>query len=76
VARHAAILRADQAVEALEGEREERREWVLASSTMASWAAADAGLPPVKASATAAYESLFEGLDAIDGTAAGEQTEF
>lgn len=76
VARHAAILRADQAVEALEGESEERREWVLASSTMASWAAADAGLPLAKASATAASESLFEGLDAIDGTAAGEQTGF
>jgi hypothetical protein len=76
VAKHAAILRVDQALEALEGEREERREWVLASSAMASWAAADAGLPPAKSSATRAYESLFEGLDAVDGIAASEQTGF
>jgi hypothetical protein len=73
VARHAAILRSVQSREALEGERDERREWVLASSTMASWVAADAGLPPEKSSATKAYEALFAGLDAVDGIASGEQ---
>lgn len=73
VAKHAAVLRCEQAREALDGERDERREWVLASSAMASWAAADAGLPPEKSSATKAYEALFAGLDAEDGIAAGER---
>jgi hypothetical protein len=73
VARHAAILCSEQAREALGGEREERREWVLASSAMASWAAADAGLSPEKSSATAAFEALFKGLDAVDGIASGGQ---
>jgi hypothetical protein len=74
VARHAAILRSEQARDALDGEKEERREWVLASSAMASWAAADAGLSPEKSSATKAYEALFAGLDTVDGVATGEQT--
>jgi hypothetical protein len=76
VAQHAAILRTDQAREALGGEREDRREWVLASSTMASWAAADADLPPEKFSATKSYEALFAGLDAGRQVAAGEQADF
>jgi len=76
VAQHAAILRAEQAREALEGEREDRREWVFASSTMASWATADAELPAEKFSATASYEALFAGLDAGDDLAAGEQADF
>lgn len=76
VARHAAILRTDQAREALDGEREDRREWVLASSTMASWAAADANLRPEKSSSTGSYEALFAGLDAAREVAAGEQVDF
>ncbi|MFL5871972.1 MAG: hypothetical protein ACJ75T_00665 [Solirubrobacterales bacterium] len=76
VAQHAAILRAEQAREALEGEKGDRREWVLASSTMASWAAADAELPTERFSATASYEALFAGLDAGDGLAASEQADF
>ena len=76
VAQHAAILRADQAREALDGERADRREWLFASSTKASWAAADAGIPPEKASALRSYEALFAGLDAgLDG-AIGEQADF
>lgn len=73
VAQHSAILRAEQAREAVEGAREDRREWVLASSTMATWAVADAELPPEKFSATASYEALFDGLDAGGDVAAGEQ---
>ena len=76
VAQHAAILRAEQAGEAINGEKEDRREWVLASSTMASWAAADAELPPEKFSATRSYEALFSGLDAGHEPAAGEQADF
>lgn len=76
VAQHAAILRADQAREALDGERADRREWLFASSTKASWAAADAGIPPEKASALRSYEALFAGLDAGLDTAIGEQAEF
>jgi hypothetical protein len=76
VAKHAALLRAAQAGEALEGERADRREWLLASSTMASWAAADAGIAAEKASATPSYEALFAGLDAGLDAAVGEQVDF
>lgn len=75
VARHAAILRTDQAMEALSGEREERREWLLASSAVASWAAADAEIANGYTSGSC-YEALFNGLDAgDDDVAIGEQTQ-
>jgi hypothetical protein len=60
----------------LEGERADRREWLLASSTIASWAAADAGIAAEKASATPSYEALFAGLDAGLDAAVGEQADF
>lgn len=76
VAQHAAVLRADQAAEALDGDREDRREWLMGSSTKASWAAADAGISGEQMSALRCYESLFEGLDSGEDVAApGEQVE-
>jgi hypothetical protein len=74
VSRHAAVTRSEQASEALSGEREDRREWVLASSTMASWKAGDADMLRYH-TATPRYEAVFEGLDAGGGLAAGEQGE-
>jgi hypothetical protein len=75
VARHAAILRAEQAAEALAGLRGERREWLLAASAMASWKAADAGIPGMHM-AMQRYQAVFEGLDAGREVAApGEQAE-
>lgn len=74
VARHAAILRAEQAAEALSGEPEERREWLLGASAVASWKAADAEMPD-KHIAAARYEAVFEGLDAGREAAPGEQAE-
>lgn len=75
VARHAAILRSAQAAEALTGQTEERREWLLAASTLASWKAADAELPG-KHIAAARYEAVFDGLDAgTEDAAPGEQAE-
>jgi hypothetical protein len=76
VGRHAAALRADQANEALDGEREDRREWLLASSTKASWAADDAKVND-KFTSARRYEALFEGLDfGTEQVAPGEQGEF
>ncbi len=73
---HTAILRTAQASEALDGQRDERREWVLASSTMASWAFADAEISGTFTSLAPKYEALFDGLDGGGDLAApGEQTE-
>jgi hypothetical protein len=75
VAQHAAVLRAEQAAEALDGEREDRREWLLASSTVASWTAADADVID-KHTSVSRYQALFDGLDAGgDDAAIGEQSE-
>jgi hypothetical protein len=74
VSRHAAILRAQEAGEALNGERLERREWLLAFATRASWKAGDAGMPN-KHTASGCYEALFEGLDAGRDAVPGEQAE-
>jgi len=60
---HAAIVRAREAREALEGEVLERREWLLANAAMASHRAHDAGVdytPPL------VFEALLEGIDSID----------
>jgi len=72
---HAAILRADQARDALTGDTYERREWVLGSATKASWAAEDAEVTGRHTSA-AKYEAMFDGLDAReDGLTSGEQAQ-
>jgi hypothetical protein len=74
VARHAAILRSDQASEALAGEPAERREWLLGSCAVASWAAADAEMPDKRIQASR-YQAVFEGLDAGDQAVPGEQAQ-
>jgi hypothetical protein len=74
VASHAAVLRARQASEALNGERDERREWLTGSAVFASWKAADAGLP-ARHTSVRRYQAVFEGLDAGREAAPGEQTE-
>lgn len=71
---HAAILRAEQAAEALTGTTEERREWLLGSATKASWAADDAGITG-RHTSLRKYEALFEGLDAENGLPLGQQVE-
>ncbi|MFI4991987.1 MAG: hypothetical protein ACHQHO_13890 [Solirubrobacterales bacterium] len=58
---HCAVIRAKEAVEALDGQVPVRREWLLASTALASHLAHDCGVdftPP------AVYEALFEGIDA------------
>jgi hypothetical protein len=60
---HAAVVRSRQAQDALDGTLEERREWLLAASAMATHAAHDAGVdavPPI------VFEQLFAGLDRVD----------
>jgi hypothetical protein len=74
VARHAAILRSEQAAEALSGDRHDRREWLTGSAVFASWKAADAGMPD-KHTAVARYHAVFEGLDSGAQAAPGEQIE-
>jgi hypothetical protein len=74
VSRHAAILRANEASEALNGDRLDRREWLLAFATRASWKAGDAGMPS-KHTAANCYQAVFEGLDAGGEVAPGEQSE-
>jgi len=58
---HAAIVRATEAHEALDGEITERREWLLATAALASHLAHDCG---VDYTPGAVYEALFEGIDA------------
>jgi hypothetical protein len=76
VNRHTAILRTEQASTALDGDRDERREWLLGSSTRASWAAGDAEMPD-EHTPSATYQAVFDGLDAgrRDAAAPGEQDE-
>ncbi len=74
VPRHAAATRARQAAEALAGEPEDRREWVLASSQMASWKAGDAEILQHH-TATPRYQAVFDGLDAGGEIAFGEQAD-
>jgi hypothetical protein len=60
---HAAIVRAREAADALDGEVDERREWVLANAAMASHLAHDAG---VDCTSHVGFETLFDGLDNLD----------
>jgi hypothetical protein len=63
IGEHAAIVRAREALEALDGDVLERREWLLAYAAMALHRAHDAGVdytPPV------VFEALLEGMDSID----------
>lgn len=60
---HAAIVRAREAADALDGSIDERREWVLANAAMASHLARDAG---VDCTSHVVFESLFDGLDNVD----------
>ncbi len=63
VEEHAAIVRAREAADALDGEVEERREWVLANAAMASHLARDAG---VDCTPHIVFEALFDALDNLD----------
>jgi hypothetical protein len=57
---HAAVVRCQQAEEALDGELADRREWLLASAAMATHTAHDAG---VDSTLPVIFEELFRGLD-------------
>jgi hypothetical protein len=63
VALHAAVVRCEQAYEALNGESADRREWLLATAAMATHMAHDAG---VDSTLPVVYEELFRGLDRND----------
>ena len=58
---HCALTRANEAAEALDGQVPVRREWLLASTALASHLAHDCG---VDFTPSAVYEALFEGIDA------------
>jgi hypothetical protein len=60
---HAAVVRCAQAREALDGELEDRREWLLAAAAMATHIAHDAGVDYVQ---PVVFEELFAGLDRLD----------
>ncbi len=60
---HAAVVRAREAADALDGEIGERREWLLANAAMASHLAHDAG---VDYTSHVVFEALFAGLDGFD----------
>jgi hypothetical protein len=60
---HAAVVRSQQAAEALDGDLADRREWLLASLAMATHTAHDAG---VGATVPVIFEELFGGLDRED----------
>jgi hypothetical protein len=60
---HGAIVRAREAAAALEGEIDERREWLLATAALAAELAGDAGVRWTK---EAVFEALFDGLDQPD----------
>jgi hypothetical protein len=61
---HGAIVRAREAAAALEGEIDERREWLLATAALAAELAGDAGVMWTK---EAVFDALFGGLDQPDG---------
>ena len=63
IGEHAAIVRAREAREALDGDVLERREWLLANAAMASHRAHDAG---VDYTPSVVFEALLEGIDSID----------
>jgi hypothetical protein len=60
---HAAMVRAREAADALDGDVEERREWVLANAAMAAHLARDAG---VDFTPHVVFEAFFEGFDQVD----------
>jgi hypothetical protein len=60
---HAAVLRCQQAGEALHGDLPDRREWLLASAALATHLAHDAG---VDSTLPVVFEELFAGLDRDD----------
>jgi hypothetical protein len=60
---HAATVRCVQAREALDGELEDRREWLMAAAAMATEIAHDAGVDYVQ---PVVFEELFAGLDRLD----------
>jgi hypothetical protein len=60
---HAAVVRCRQAHEALDGDLDDRREWLLATAAMATHAAHDAG---VDSTLPVVFEELFAGLDRHD----------
>jgi hypothetical protein len=60
VEEHTAVMRSRQANEALDGELQDRREWVLAAAAMAMHMAHDIGVDYL---APAIFEELFIGLD-------------
>lgn len=60
---HAAVLRCQQAREALHGDLLDRREWLLASAALATHLAHDAG---VDSTLPVVFEELFAGLDRDD----------
>jgi hypothetical protein len=66
---HAAILRCREAAAALDGDVEERREWLLGLATMASWITNDAG---VEHTGRAIYDALLDGLDHPDEPAVSQ----
>jgi hypothetical protein len=60
---HAAVVRAREARDALDGDVSERREWLVAKAAMAPHLAHDLGVdytPPV------VFEALLDGIDSID----------
>ncbi len=61
VGAHAAIVRMRDAADALDGDLDDRREWLLGLATKASWAEKDAELPPGKM--LAAVDAFFAGWD-------------
>lgn len=63
VEEHAAVVRCQQARDALDGETADRREWLFASAAMASHLAHDAG---VESTLPVVFEELFAGLDRDD----------
>jgi hypothetical protein len=63
VEEHAAVVRCQQARDALDGDTADRREWILASAAMASHLAHDAG---VDSTLPVVFEELFAGLDRAD----------
>ena len=69
IGEHAAIVRVQEAREALDGEVLERREWLLANAAMASHRAHDVGVDYTPA---VVFEALLEGIDSVGGDAVAE----
>jgi hypothetical protein len=58
---HTAVVRMREATDALDGDLDDRREWLLGRATKATWAEHDADIP--KGNALSAIEALFTGWD-------------